>query len=1401
MDQSLAVGRPKMYRALNQQLSSFVLTTFITFTIGNSVHGEDWPTLRHDQRRGGVSGDQIEANKLSSAWSFKTTRPPVSAWPDAAKWDAYAKVDGLRSMRDYDPVFHPIVVDGKVYLPSNVDDTVRCLTLKDGRVRWQFTADGPVRIAPSYFQQKIYFGSDDGSVYCVDADDGSLIWKREIAESVNIFINDGRLCSMMPVRTGVLIDESEKVGIVSAGLFPWHHSILAAFDLESGELKWKQDLGTGWTLEGAMLLSPKHIVAPQGRSAPQLFDRATGKPVGALPGGGGSFVLLTEDEKVFHGPGNKSGWITESNPNGPRNDKGEIEKVASFDRGTAVVVRDRLAYLLDQQRVAAFDRVSGEFKWVTACPASYELILVGNTLYAGGDDEVWAFDSETGDPVWKTQVDGRAMGLAAADGHLLVATDTGQLACFTEGEHVLPAPEKLAIEETFHLPAKNEPTELSPIDQTKLLYRWVFHRDQVIGENLGAGVQIKSLTASEINAPLPAGAFLTQEDGEQALLLDGRIECEIAPDFREIKVPSKAFTVEAVVSIEQLLQWGGLVSITQDNGDYEKGWILGYRDDKFGFAVNGIDGPDRLVWITDQQNSIETGRWYHVAATYDGEESKLYVNGQLVASSTEPKGEIRYPEKAAFHIGAYKDDDEHFIAKGMLNEVAVFERACGTDELAERARTILPRFPEPVKQEIIETPKEILVPPTRGPVLRFISPGVAEVNWWTSQPQGTRLELIDGNGNVEVVDSGTDLTTHRAMITNLKPRSVALYQIVHQINGGEFRSEKYECDSHFDYTRRSMPESTISAEVVQRAKAVIDLFEPSESRGLALICGCDDEARLAEAFCRISGYDVCLLEKQTDYVEAARKRLVDAGVYGRPINIRSFKQLDDIRLPQKCFDLVFVASSSENYDVEQLAKYVQPGGRLLLPSAAETKALTESGYVNLNVDENLDCQSLRAPRIAGSAGWTHMYGTPENSAYAGETLSGVRGIDDVQVAWAGRPGPRYQSDRGNRKPSPLAAGGRLYLQGLYRTIAVDAYNGTILWSLELPEVVRFNVPRDCSNWCVDEANVYIASDERCIVIDGATGKILSEYVVSKDQSYRDDSSPLNWGYIARQSSSLIGTGVRPENSFTEYWGGEFWYDSKDGEHAKKVCSENIFSVDPQTGTRRWDYDRGLIVNPTITISGDQIYFVECRSKELMEGDSRRLDGEVFWNNLHLVALDLRTGKTIWETPAKPMQGQSAFYLLYADKKLLMQSSQGGQFALYAIDAENGKGLWRGLYAWQADHHGKHLSRPAVVEQTIYLRPLTLSLADGSIVSKTFPDGHQCGTYTCSKDALFMRAGSLAVWDRETAEATRWDRLRPDCWISTIPAEGMLLSPEGGGGCSCGGWIETSIGFAPKWDQK
>ena len=40
-------------------------------------------------------------------------------------------------------------------------------------------------------------------------------------------------------------------------------------------------------------------------------------------------------------------------------------------------------------------------------------------------------------------------------------------------------------------------------------------------------------------------------------------------------------------------------------------------------------------------------------------------------------------------------------------------------------------------------------------------------------------------------------------------------------------------------------------------------------------------------------------------------------------------------------------------------------------------------------------------------------------------------------------------------------------------------------------------------------------------------------------------------------------------------------------------------------------------------------------------------------------------------------------------------------------------------------------------------------------------------------------------------------IRSGCWLSMIPAGGLLLAPETSAGCSCTHAIQTSIGYIPK----
>ena len=100
---------------------------------------------------------------------------------------------------------------------------------------------------------------------------------------------------------------------------------------------------------------------------------------------------------------------------------------------------------------------------------------------------------------------------------------------------------------------------------------------------------------------------------------------------------------------------------------------------------------------------FELGRMYHVVATYDGEEMKLYVNGRLEASAAAQSGDILYPETAPVVLGGYLDDNENFLHHGRIREITLYDQTASpkwveedfrlNGELAESA-PLLPLDPD-----------------------------------------------------------------------------------------------------------------------------------------------------------------------------------------------------------------------------------------------------------------------------------------------------------------------------------------------------------------------------------------------------------------------------------------------------------------------------------------------------------------------------------------------------------------------------------------------------------------------------------------------------------------------------------------------------------------------------------
>ena len=116
-------------------------------------------------------------------------------------------------------------------------------------------------------------------------------------------------------------------------------------------------------------------------------------------------------------------------------------------------------------------------------------------------------------------------------------------------------------------------------------------------------------------------------------------------------------------------------------------------------------------------------------------------------------------------------------------------------------------------------------------------------------------------------------------------------------------------------------------------------------------------------------------------------------------------------------------------------------------------------------------------RLPGEGEWTHLYGDAGNTACSNDD----RVDGELMLQWFGKPGPKEMIDRHHRTAASLYKNGRLFVPGEDRVIAVDAYNGTILWDQAFPDSRRVVVFRDAATCASTTARLYVASKNSCLV--------------------------------------------------------------------------------------------------------------------------------------------------------------------------------------------------------------------------------------------------------------------------------------------------------------------------------
>ncbi len=1326
-----------------------------------SLYAENWPTFRHDYQRSGATSARLQAAALKLAWVYKSVYPPVPAWHGPAKWDAYAKIPNLRSMRNYDAVFHPIIVKQRVYFGSSSDDSVHCLNLADGRELWCFVTDAPVRIAPTFSNGRLYFGSDDGYAYCIDAERGNLIWKYSPKPDSRLIINNSRFISQWPVRTGVVVDKG--IAYFANSLLPWKHSYLTAVDAVTGKVifqrEFKQIIAKGMiTMEGPFSVSSNYLISPRGRMSPLLFDRKDGKYEGLLNTGtgqlgrGGAFVVLCENDIACYGPGNKN-WSIDAFITTKR------EKILSYPNGNAITVSRDFCYIITNDSVCAYHKKTKKLAWQEGVIFPCELILADDVLFVGSKGNVTAFHALDGKKLWHANVDGKAYGLAAANETLIVSTDEGMIYCFKpDSENI-----KYATVKTISAPS---------ISDMGLLDCWIFEKKYFSGNKFVNANISRNLPAILLGKPVfrKVGQY-------SALSFNGETTsiC-VTNDISKAKLPTKDITVTAWVKIDEPIVWGGIVGAFQDNEDFERGWLLGYSNSGFYFKLKSERDSGKFVSLFSR-DAFKMGYWYHVAGTYDGNVMKLYVNGKEVASSSQAQGNILYPPSAFYEIGAYHDKDEYNRLKGAINEIRVYEQALSAEKISKLFEDKAKGFPQIVhtKQEFYDV--------AVGPYLQFIDYDKAVVRWQTRKPCATILEYYDaGDVNRKIISKIDNIRKreHRVVIEGLERNNLYKYYVITEIAGKKKRTKDFDIDTFFNFVPQPIKGKPSDIYKTQ-AKNILSIAKIYPSRGICIVFDSGRNGELAYELARQSQFYVVGVDDSLKKVCLVRKNLVGKRLYGNRLTFRYITDVEKLPFTGNIATLIVNNRSlNNNKAAEEIYRVLQPNGGMA---------------IMYNIKQKQKYKIIRKSPLASAGVWTHMYGRADNSTYGGETLSGAKKTNDMMIQWIGRPGPKFHSDRNGRPSSPLAINGRLFFHGLDRIAGIDAYNGTILWSLEIPEMMRFNIPRDCGFWCADNDYLYLAVRNFCWKIRASDGEIKQFFpVISGPKSKWN----YSWGYVAREKNFLIGSAVKRGASNTKFWGPEYKYGWANEIAYAKVCSDNLFALDASSGRPVWTYQNGVIINPTITIGDNCVYFLECRNGKILSRNNRRIADAALWKNLFFVSLDIRTGNRNWCKPLKIVSGLTAIYLAYSDDILTLVSSSSGKYYVYTYKAETGSLIWKCNFPWPYNHHGGDINRPAIVDGILYIRPKVFELKSGNeIHAKGF--WGCCGTYSAYKHGLIMRRGGIiSIWalpDGRTVSG--WHRLRPNCWLSAIPACGMLLAPEDGGGCSCGIWMETSVGFIPK----
>lgn len=304
----------------------------------------------------------------------------------------------------------PAVVNNMLYVGS-YDDYLYCLNAENGSLIWKYSMTN-VRSSPAVVNGKVYVGSFDTYVYCVDSDNGSLIWKY---------------------KTGDRVESSPAVvdGKVYVGSYDKYVYCLNA---ENGTLEWQY-------------LTGRSITSSPAVTTDRLFIGSGDTYIYCLRRDNGSLIWSYKTESgVYSSPSFSAGRVYVGSHDGYVYclNSSNGNKLWDYDGGNFIesspaIVGGRLYIGLNMDvwgYVGCLDTGTGSPIWtyqmeslISSSPA-----VVDDKVYIGSqDDHVYCLGADIGDLIWKFETDGHVYSSPAVfEGKIYVGSADSHIYCFED---------------------------------------------------------------------------------------------------------------------------------------------------------------------------------------------------------------------------------------------------------------------------------------------------------------------------------------------------------------------------------------------------------------------------------------------------------------------------------------------------------------------------------------------------------------------------------------------------------------------------------------------------------------------------------------------------------------------------------------------------------------------------------------------------------------------------------------------------------------------------------------------------------------------------------------------------------------------------------------------------------